>query len=175
MTNSSRFSKTKRKTEVPVKFEVEYEVHELRKFQAEGHFVPALRELDAEGAPTMLPRPWQGNHVHALTLSAAGGKQTLRVLSDSREDAERMLGAQIRSNFWNSQAALDIVQFNTDQARRSKDERDRLAGWMLQYHPEEFARVLGIAEAAVEEFKAKEAALQADPSPIINLLRQGAD
>ena len=31
MTNSSRFSKTKRKTEVPVKFEVEYEVHELRK------------------------------------------------------------------------------------------------------------------------------------------------
>lgn len=155
MTNS-RFSKTKRKTEIPVKFEVEYEIHELKKFQAEGHFVPALRELDANGNPTMLPRTWKGKHLHTLTLFAAGGKQTLRALSDSREDAEKILGAQIRSAFWNAQAALDIVGFNADQARKSKDERDRLAAWMLEHHPQDFARVLGIAEAAVAEYQAQE-------------------
>lgn len=154
--NNTRFSKTKRKTEIPVKFEAEYEIHELKTFQSEGHFVPALRELDAAGNSTMLPRKWKGTHVHALTLFAAGGKQTLRVLSDSREDAERMLGNELRSCFWNAQAALDIVSFNADQARKSKDERDRLAAWMLEHHPQEFARVLGIAEAAIAEYQAQE-------------------
>ena len=103
----------------------------------------------------MQPRKWKGAHVHALTLNTpTSGAQVLRALSDSREDAERILGDQIRSAFWGAQSALQIAGLAADQARKSKDERDRLAHWMLEHQPQEFARVLGIAEAAVEEFKA---------------------
>lgn len=164
----------KRKTQVPVKFEVEYEIHERKKFQAAGHFVPAVRERDAQGNQTSQPRRWKGAHVHALTVFAPTGEQLLRALSDSRADAELQLGDLIRASFWGSMKALDIAGLNVEQARKSKDERDRLAAWMLQHAPAEFARVLGIAEAAVEEYRAKESALQVDPSPISELLKRGA-
>jgi hypothetical protein len=161
---------TKRKTEVLVRFEVEHKVHPLKKFQAEGHFVPAIRERDADGNETPQPRKWKGAQVHALSLidpetgeparvvdPNTGKDQALaRALSDSRQDAEKILGGQIRNQFWASRRALAIMGFNSDQARRVKDERDRMAAWMLEHHPQEFSRVLGIAEAAVEAFKAEE-------------------
>jgi hypothetical protein len=156
------------KSQISVDFEVEYQVDPRDKFQREGHFVPALRERDAEGNSTPQPRTW-GPEVHALTLltpggdvarvkdSATGKEQSLsRALSDSLEDAERILAEQIRDQFWAAQRALAIVGFNANQARKVKDERDRMAAWMLEHHPAEFARVLGIAEAAVAEYQAQE-------------------
>ena len=151
---------TKRTTEVPVKFEVQYEVHDKKKFQAEGHFVPAVRERDAHGEPTMQPRKWKGTQVHALTLSGPNGCQTLRALSDSREESERILGEQIRRNFWGTQKAIQIVEFNAEQARRVKDERDRLVAYMLSKGLlTELSEALGIAEAAIEEFRKQETKL----------------
>jgi len=164
----------KRTTSVPVNFEVEYEIHELKKFQDEGHFVPAIRQRDAKGNETMQPRPWKGKHVHALTLFGPGGNQILRALSDSRQEADRLLQSQIIANFWGAQKSLEIAEFNADQARKTKDERDRLVAWMVRNaKPEDLAQVLGIAEAAVDEFKRKEAELQADPRPITSLLAGG--
>ncbi len=151
----------KRTTRVPVHFECSYEIHPLKTFQAEGHFVPALRERNALGEATMQPRKWKGNQVHALTLCDGAGMQLLRALSDSREDAERLLGDQLRQSFYGAQRSLAIVGFNADQARKTKDERDRLAAWMLEHHPAEFSRVLGIAEAAVAEYQ------QAEKSPAL--------
>lgn len=147
----------KRKTKIPVQFEVEYEIHPLKQFQADGHFVPAIRERDAQGNETRQPRKWKGSQVHALTMFCPStGKQILRALSDSREDAERILAASVEGMFWGVQSALANRTFNADQARRVKDERDRMAAWMLEHHPTEFARVLGIAEAAVAEYQAQE-------------------
>ena len=151
----------KRKVKIPVYFECEYEIHPLKKFQAEGHFVPALRERDALGQSTMQPRKWKGNHVHALTLFDSE-KQIIRALSDSREDAERILGEQLRQAFYGAQRALAIVGFNSDQARLVKDERDRLVSYMIANgKPEDLSKALGIGEAAVEEFK------QAEKSPLL--------
>lgn len=148
---------TKRETIIPVLFECKYEIHPLKKFQDEGHFVPAIRERDANGNETRQPRKWKGSQVHALTLFDSEGAQVLRALSDSREDAGRILGDQIRMNFWGLIRALKIAGLNTDQARKVKDERDRLTAWMLQHAPPaEFAKVLGIAEAAVAEYQAQE-------------------
>ncbi len=110
-------------------FECSYEIHTLKTFQNEGHFVPALRERNALGEATMQPRKWKGNQVHALTLCDGAGVQLLRALSDSREDAERLLGDQLRQSFYGAQRSLAIV---------------------------EFSRVLGIAEAAVAEYQQAE-------------------
>ncbi len=159
---------SKRKTRAVVSFDVLYEVHQLKKFQAEHHFVPAIRERDAEGNPTMKPRKWRGGSVHALTLLDGAGQEphktksqsTARALSDSREDAEKIFAEQIRLGFYAQLRALEQVEFQADQARRTKDERDRMAAWMAQHHPKELADILGIGQAAVEEYKRS----QADPT-----------
>ena len=159
-------------TPVVVYFKAEYENHPLKSFQADGHFVPGLREEDAEGNATRQPRKWKGTRVHALTLKDADGKQILRSLADSEKTAGLMLAKLIQENFWGAQRALAIAEFNAEQARKVKDERDRLVAWMLangQSHG--VSQALGIAEGAVEEYRAKEAALRADPSPVNELLR----
>lgn len=153
----------KTKTRIPVQFEVEYEISPLKKFQADGHFVPAMRARDAEENLTMQPRPWKGAHLHALNLFNAAGVQVCRSVADSREECERLLSAQIREQFFSTTRALEIVAFNADQARRVKDERDRLVAYIIATgRPEDLAKALGIAEAAVAEFVAKEAELQAE-------------
>ncbi len=162
----------KTKTRIPVQFEVEYEISPLKKFQADGHFVPAMRARDAKGMQTMQPRHWKGAHVHALNVFDAQGTQVCRSVADSREEAERLLSAQVREQFFSSLRTIEIVHFNADQARRVKDERDRLVAYMVANgRPEDLAKALGIAEAAVAEYVAKEAALQADPAPVESLLR----
>lgn len=159
--------KIKRITKTPVTFAVLYEVNGVKEFQAEGHFVPALRSRDAEGKQTMQPRKWKGANVHALTLLDASGQvlrtknpttgelqSTARALSDSREEAELIIADQIREGFYGQTRALAIIEFSAEQARRVKDERDRLVGWMIAHAPPaELAKALGIAEAAVEEYK----------------------
>lgn len=181
----SRFSKTNRNTEIPVKFPVLYEVHPLKEFQAEGHFVPAIRERDAQGNPTMQPRKWKGTQVHALSLidpetgtparitdPQTGKDQAVaRALSDSREDAERILSDQIRNAVLAASRSTAIANFAMEQARRVKDERDRLVNYMLA-NGQNLGAALGIAEAAVEEFKRQEA----DPalkSKVNELLQRG--
>ncbi len=158
-------AKIKRNTQSTVPFPVLYETHDLKTFQAEGHFVPAIRLRDAEGNATRLPRAWKGAVVHALTLldpitqtpHRTQGQSTARALSDSREDAERIFADQIREGFYGTLRALDVTAFNADQARRVKDERDRLVAWMVRnQEPRVLAEVLGIAESAVEEYKRAE-------------------
>lgn len=162
----------KTKTRIPVQFEVEYEISPLKKFQSDGHFAPAMRARDAKGNLTMQPRAWKGALVHALNLFDAAGAQVCRSVADSREECERLLSAQTREQFFSSLRTIEIVSFNADQARRVKDERDRLVNWMIAHAPvNELAKALGIAEAAVAEYLAKEAALQADPTPVVNALR----
>ena len=121
----------------------------------------------------MQPRKWKGAQVHCLTMFLLGEKQILRALADSREEAEKILGTQICEAFTGAHMALNIVQFNADQAAKSKDERDRMAAWMLQFHPQDFARILGIAEAAVEEYRAKEVELQRDFAGALGQQRGG--
>lgn len=166
------FPESDQPTGIPVYFDVLHEVHDRRQFQSEGHFVPGLRERDAEGNLTLLPRKWEGSKVHALTLMTEGGKQVFRIvnpytnepqsafraLSDSREDAEILLRDQIRQGFWAAQSALQIASFNADQARRTKDERDRLVAGLLQRGMgKDLSEILGIGEAAVAEFQRQEA------------------
>lgn len=159
-------------TRIPVQFEVEYEISLKKKFQQEGHFVPAMRARDAKGMLTMQPRPWKGVHVHALNVFDANGVQRCRSVADSREECEKLLASQIREQFFSNFRTLDIVSFDADQARKVKDERDRLVSYMIANgRPEDLAKALGIKEAAVAEYVAKEAALQADPRPVESLLR----
>jgi len=151
----------KQNTRIPVAFPALYEAHPIKEFQAEGHFVPAIRERDAEGNSTMKPRKWKGATVHCLTLLDASARDphktksqsTARALSDSRDDAEKIFSEQIRNGFYAQLRALEQVEFQADQARRVKDERDRMAAWMAHHHPRELADILGVGEAAVEEYK----------------------
>ncbi len=162
---------TKMPKGIPVYFEVEHEVHDKKQFQEEGHFVPALRELDAEGNFTRAPREWKGGNVHALTLKSPDGTQRLRALSDSHADAARMLGNQIRETLEALYRERELVSFNADQARKTKDERDRLVQLLLSRGMQkELSETLGIGEAAVVEFQRREAELK-ESGEVENLLR----
>lgn len=121
-----------------IPFKVKYEIHDRKKFQSEGHFVPALREEDAEGNPTRKPREWSGNEVHCLTLVNADGEpakfegqSVCRVLSDSLADAERLFRRTFEETFWSNLKALENISFQGQQLVKSCKERTDLMNWML--------------------------------------------
>jgi len=120
-----------------IPFKVQYEIHDRKKFQTEGHTIPALREEDAEGNPTRKERPW-GDEVHALTLigpdgepAKLEGQSVCRVLSDSLADAERMFKRVLVRTFWSNLQALRNISFQAQQLEQSVRERTNLKNWML--------------------------------------------
>lgn len=160
-----RESKTERTFSVP--FEVLHETHDKETFQREGHWVPALRERDANGLLTPKEREWKGATVHAMTLLGSDGKPVMfadpstskndsmcRVVSDSLEDAERLMEDCIRDAFFANKRSLEVLGDTFQQLRKASEERTNLMNWMLSNgHRDDVANVLGIATAAIEDFQ----------------------
>jgi hypothetical protein len=169
---------------IAVPFLVRYEVHDVVAFRKAGHqSIPALRYRDAEGNRTSTERKWVGKQAHVLTLLTPLGqiatipdvknkeRPVAYAISDSRADAECEFREQVTAIFFNSQTALQLAGINADQARKTKEERDKLLLWMQRFaKPEDIANVLGIAEAAVAEYQ-RQMADPALPGKVDELLR----
>jgi hypothetical protein len=90
---------------VSVTWELEYEEHNLRRFQEQGHFVCSMKDRDHWPNE----RGWQGNRVHTLTLNLRDtadkttdpqGRivvQVLRVMGDTLAAAEEEMRERLRS------------------------------------------------------------------------------
>lgn len=114
------------KQSVSVPFEVELEIHNRSEFQKEGHFVCGLK--DWPNNPT-IERPWRGDLLYLYTFLNPHGwsRKTqdidgnisetpflFRAMSDSPEDAARILSDAIRSYI--------VECFMLQQSSRAADE-----------------------------------------------------
>lgn len=130
------------KRTVTVFFEAEHEVHAKKKFQDDGHFVPAMRKRDANGQPTMKERPWKSREVHALNLFAftmengqrVKQEQVARSVADSLTEASTLLSEQITNTFWAMYNALKIAGQSQDAYRALMRERDALLAYACEKH-----------------------------------------
>jgi hypothetical protein len=107
-----------------VSFECELRVESRKEMQAAGRTVFGLyRENPDPNAPD-IRRDWGGDTVYDLRLMLAG-VQVLRVMSDSIEDADRLMSNAIQNQFaaWARQDAC--ISFDRSQYDRlMQDERD---------------------------------------------------
>jgi len=116
---------------VTATFPVKIDRFDREKFQAEGHFVP--RMVDAE----QRPREWEGPIVFVATIfhelrDAMGTLQSrvqvLRVLADTPEELQRLMGLRIRETFFALFAAQQVQTGNAELLKKLHDENNALRG-----------------------------------------------
>lgn len=117
---------------ISVTFTADYETHNRKKFQEEGHMLFPLRYRNAEGDPVFGPCPgerkWQGEEVHILKLSLPSDPNVtiLRVMSDSLEDAKRMIADGLPRVLFGLQTAETIRQQQVTDSERLQREHSNL-------------------------------------------------
>ena len=99
---------SKTQTVISVPFLATHEIHDREQYQNHsGRFLPGL--TDTQG----YRREWRGKIVHALQLNHRD-KQILRVLSDSQQDAERLLSQCIQDEFFRLAGNEETAKFQYD-------------------------------------------------------------
>lgn len=133
---------------IQVPFTFIHEAHDTLSFQKEGRMLPTLRHRDWEGQPDWTPagvRTW-GPTVHILRLPCPGtaDQNVIRSLSDSFEDAQRIVSEQLPQILYGTWTA----QFVRDTQREElQSQRDRAIQWIREKHGDRaVAEALGASE-----------------------------
>jgi hypothetical protein len=90
-----------RTVEISVPFTCELRWESVKKMQAAGRYVPALYTKNPDPLSPDIRRPWDGDDVYDLRLMFQGS-QVHRVMSDSIEDAQRLMQEAIPNLVWAS-------------------------------------------------------------------------
>lgn len=125
---------------IQVPFVAEYEKHNKNEFQKAGHMVFPLRYRDAEGNPMFGPgeRPWEGDDIHILRISLPSDPSVtvLRVMSDSLEDAKRMVVDELPRGLFALHAGQFIRQQGAVSIEKLQREQANLLEWCSKHHSE---------------------------------------
>jgi hypothetical protein len=125
-------------TVVSVPFDCELEIHNREQFQKDGHMLFNLYAPNpVEGQPDVL-RPWDGTNVYAIRLMYKGA-QVHRVMSDSLEDAKRLMTEGLRNLTLVTFAVQSVQAFDRQQFERLNRERVEFAQWISERLKKEIA------------------------------------
>jgi hypothetical protein len=119
-----------------VEFAVELEVHQRAQFQKEGHMLFQLYGPGDKPEDLPIRRPWQGNQVFVVATSSVVGdvKQKLRVMSDSGEDAMRLMHEQIVNTLWGRVRENEVLAFNNEQFLSLNKQFTKLQQYLQKHY-----------------------------------------
>jgi hypothetical protein len=114
---------------IDVDFVCLLDIHNRKQFQADGHMLFSLYKPNPKPEELDILRPWEGEDVYALRLMYKG-QQVHRVMSDSLQDATRLMAEGLRNvTFANFSAAFQ-QQFDRVQFESMHRERAEFAEWI---------------------------------------------
>jgi len=125
-------------------FDCELRIRNREEFQREGHMLFALYTPVPDPSKPDVRRPWNGDLVYDLrlmkdgkVLTDASGNAQHRVMSDSAEDAQRLMGELIRNQFFAWVTAENCQNFDRKQFDQLLNERTRMGAFIdLHYQAE---------------------------------------
>jgi len=110
---------------IPVGFDCDLEIRDLKSFQAEGHWVSGL--VDDKG----FRRPWSGDKVYILTIRRDDAI-VARAQGDSVEDVQARMVARIGEVFWSAWLAQRLQAGSLAGYYNLKELVDRLDGQLVR-------------------------------------------
>jgi len=145
-----------------IPFTCESEQHEKTSFQKDGHFISGLKDENGRR------RDWEGNEVHIVSLKFKG-EQVLRVMSDSLEDAQRLMVIAIQDTFFANFAAQFVMGFNYQKWTQLNDRRNQFQEFINTHYKGEVERGEHLSDMDVFDtavrYMRKERKLSSAPDP----------
>ena len=125
-------------TFVTLPFECRVEIHDRKKFQSDGHMLFQLYQ-PVVGPEPDIRRPWLGEKVYILSLHHRGA-QLYRVMSDSLDDAKRLMQHALRDSCLGELVRQALEEFDRQQFYRLNERHNVLSTYIADAYREEIAR-----------------------------------